>query len=680
MTENTSYDANELTHLEGLDSVRKRPGMYLGNTSTGGLQHTIAEVMDNAVDESLAGHCSRIEVTLHADGSVEVSDNGRGIPVDVHKKTGLPALIGVFTLLHFGGKFGGGGYKSAGGLHGVGASVTNAVSQRLDVEVCRNDRKYLASFARGKTAVFEADGPDAAFVLQDGIQDGGAAPKGFTGTRVRWWPDAVVFLPEAEITREYVVERARKTAFIVPNLAIQVRDLRGPDMYEETFEFAGGIRDMVDFLTVGKPLCDITSISGTGTFNETIPVLDEHGQMVSTNVERTVEVSVALRWDSGYDANVQSYVNVVTTPNGGTHNKGFERGILNALRKGYEGTRLIRATDDPPILEDVLEGLTAVISVSVPEPQFVGQTKDELGTQGVLKIVQDIVGAGIKTWVEGAKTKAQARLVLEKISNAARNRVASRTQREAARRKTALEGASMPAKLVDCRAIGVDRSEIFLVEGDSALGTARQGRNSEYQALLPLRGKILNVQKASLSDMLNNAECAAIIQCIGAGSGRSFDIDQMRYGRVMLMADADVDGSHIRALLLTLFHRYMRPIIEAGRLYAAMPPLHKVEVTGRGGETIYTYTAEELAATLARLEKAGKKVKTPIQRFKGLGEMNPEELWLTTMSPLDRSVRRITLEDAAAGAAMLDLLMGDAVAPRREWIISNRDKVGDLNI
>lgn len=670
-----SYSADDFTALEGLEAVRKRPGMYIGSTDSKGLVHLHHEIFDNSVDEGTAGYCSRIEVTIFPDNSVQISDNGRGIPVDKNSKTGKSGVLMAYTMLHAGGKFGGSGYGASGGLHGVGAAVTNALSERVDVTVYRDGKEYKLGFHRGTPVTFQGEGPEAPYKPATDVAETGTAPKNHTGTTVRFWPDKGLFLPDARMDRQVIVERARKTAFLVPNLAIQVRDLREETPFEETFQFEGGVRDMVDFLTPGKPLSDVLSISGSGTFTETVPVLDEQGHMVNTDVERTVEVKVALRWDSGYDANINSFVNVVTTPNGGTHVKGFERALLTTIRKAYDGTRLMKATEDPPIFDDVEEGLTAVVYVAVPEPQFIGQTKDELGTAGVLKVVQDIVSNGVKNWIEGSKTKNEARLVLEKIANAARNRVASRTQREANRRKTALEGASMPAKLVDCRAIGVERSELFLVEGDSALGSARQGRNSEYQALLPLRGKILNVQKASLADMLKNAECAAIIQCVGAGSGRSFDIEQMRYGRIMLMADADVDGSHIRTLLITLFSKYMRPVIESGRLYAAMPPLHKIEVLGRSKEVIYTYTAEEMESTIAKLEKAGKKVKTPVQRYKGLGEMNSETLWETTLNPETRSVRRITMEDAAAAEAMLELLMGSEVEARRNYIIDNAHSV-----
>lgn len=675
------YTADDFTALEGLEAVRKRPGMYIGSTDSKGLVHLHHEIFDNSVDEAIAGYCGNIWVILRDDDSVEVSDNGRGIPVDVNAKTGLTGVEMALTKLHAGGKFGGSGYKTSGGLHGVGAAVVNALSERVDVLVYRDGIQWEMSFHRGVAGVFSGDAPNSKFTEKAGIRKIGKAPEGRHGTTVRFWPDKALFLSDAVMERDTIIERARKTAFLVPNLTIEVRDLRDAKKpHIEKFNFTGGIKDMVDFLTPGKPICDVVSIHGVGSFTETVPILDDKGHMTNKEVERQVDVSVAFRWDNGYEAGVHSFVNVVSTPKGGSHVKGFERALLAGIRKGYEGTRILKQTEEPPTGEDVSEGLTAVISVALPEPQFIGQTKDELGTAGVLKVVQDIIATGVKNWIEGSKTKNQARLVLEKVANASRNRVASRTQREAARRKTALEGASMPAKLVDCRAIGVDRSELFLVEGDSALGSARQGRNSEYQALLPLRGKILNVQKASLADALKNAEVSAILQCVGAGMGKTFDIEQMRYGRVLIMADADVDGSHIRTLLLTLFHRYMRPVIESGRLFAAMPPLHKIEVAGKGGETFYTYTQEEMESTVDKLEKSGKKVKRPIQRFKGLGEMDAEELWETTMNPASRSVRRVTLEDAEEAERILELLMGDQVAPRRDYIVDNYALVETIDI
>lgn len=1178
-----NYDANDMQHLEGLDSVRKRPGMFIGSTDSKGYTHLAFEIIDNSVDEAVAGYCDEIIVTLHPDESVEVEDNGRGIPTDVHTKTGLPAVLAVFTLLHFGGKFGGGTYKTGtSGLHGLGASLCAALSQKTVVTIKRDGEKKRLELKIGKLGKFAGEGPDTKFTPQKEptLQNLGKMKKGErTGTTVRYWADKTIFLPDAKIDVGSLRQRLRQTAFLVPGLNLTLHDnLTHPDEPKtETFKYDGGIVDMVDVTSHDTPICDTIHITGEGTFKETVPMLNKDGEMESTEMERTVDVDVALRWGNGYDTHVNTFVNIVSTPNGGTHLKGFERALVQTLRKAYDGTRLLKANDDPPILEDFEEGLTAVVSIGVPEPQFIGQTKEELGTAGVAKVVQTVVAEGLSAWVNGKK-KTQVRTVLEKVANASKVRVAHKTQKDAARRKTALEGASMPAKLVDCRAIGVEGSEIFLVEGDSALGcifsetivktvgtkdfsfkeladdwekgvthfgyatdengdvvvvplieprltkrdaevveveldngeiikctpdhlfrlrdgsyrhaedlsegdslmplnirlsskrprengkkdllnkyemvwqnhrgkwvythhlsdmynlqtgfydksggstrhhvdfdkhnndprnlkrmgwlehfelhrnhreqnlerieagyrrwldeeggreiqpaqltmqwqdpefratcvqrlydrnndsvwrafftqsfqnwyhglsveqkaeyaeqmrvkqetywseqihrdeqsertrqffvdnpdhrerhremgkavwedeelrrwrsektveqfsdpaererqsravhawldahpewgekhsetmmqwwsengeehkkktraglkkyvdstpkdvrtgrqkegkkvaalkriseldglvemsaeelkrtyddqrraqyptgykfdrlldeffdgnverlkdaavnvnhtvvavrrlgervdvydvtvekyhnfalaagvfvhnSARQGRNSEYQALLPLRGKILNVQKASLKQMLDNAECASIIQVIGAGSGRSFDIEQMRYSRCVLFADADHDGSHIRCLLIGLFSRYLRPVIEAGRLFAAMPPLYKVETTGRNKEKFYVYTQDELDPLLTKLKKERKQVKYPIQRYKGLGEMNAEELWETTMDPMSRKMRRITMSDAEAAEEMLELLMGNDVVKRRQYLIDNSDKVADLDI
>lgn len=1177
-----NYDANDMQHLENLDAVRKRVGMYLGSSDSRAKNHTVFEIFDNSVDEAIAGYCTDITVTLHQDGSVEVEDNGRGVPTDIHKKTGLPAVIAVFTLLHFGGKFGGGTYKSAGGLHGVGASVVNAVSSRLDFTVKRDGQVIAGSFQRGKPGKFSGEGSDAKFTphppqtlttvrkMKKGEQ---------TGTNVRYWHDKTIFLPESKIEAGAIRQRLRQTAFLIPGLTLTLNDhLTHPDHPKtETFKYDGGIVDMVDVTSHDTKICDTIHIQGSGTFKETVPMLNKDGEMVSTEMERTVDVDVALRWGNGYDTHVNTFVNVVATPNGGTHLKGFERALVQTLRKAYDGTRLLKANDDPPILEDFEEGLTAVVSIGVPEPQFVGQTKEELGTAGVTKVVQTVVAEGLSAWVNGKK-KTQVRTVLEKVANASKVRVAHRTQKDAARRKTALEGASMPAKLVDCRAIGVEGSEIFVVEGDSALGcifsdtvlkivgtkdlsfkeladdwakgithfgyatdehgdivvvplveprltrrdaevveveldngetiqctpdhpfrlrdgsykqaedlqagdslmplytrlsskrpredgkkdllnkyemvwqnhkgkwvythhlsdaynletgfyqksdgdtrhhidfdkhnndprnlkrmgglehfelhrqhrednleridagyrrwldeeggrekqsaqltmqwqdpefratclqrlydrnndpvwrafftqsfqdwyyglsvdekaqyaeemrrkqedywsvedhrleqsertrqyfadnpdhrerhrqmgkavwededlrewrskktveqfsdpaererqseavktwqknnpewgvqhsemlvgwwaengeehrkktragrqkyidstprdirvgklkegkkiaalkriseldglehmdvetlktvydqqrlancptgykfdrlldeffdgdverlkdaaanvnhtvvavrrlnervdvydvtvdtyhnfalaagifvhnSARQGRNSEYQALLPIRGKILNVQKASLKQMLDNTECASIIQVLGAGSGKTFDLEQMRYSRLIIFADADKDGQHIACLCITLAYKYLRGLVEAGRLFSAMPPLFKVETMGRNKEKFYVHSNKELDVLLARLKRERKQVKFPIQRYKGLGEMDAEELWETTMDPATRSIKRITVSDAEAAEEMLELLMGNNVPNRRDYIVENSDEVEDLDI
>jgi DNA gyrase subunit B len=672
VTENAvKYTADDLTALEGLEAVRKRPGMYIGSTDGRGLTHCLWEIIDNSVDEAIAGFCSRIEITLHPDGSCEVADNGRGIPTDINKKSGLSGVALVLTSLHAGGKFGGSGYAVAGGLHGVGASVVNALSARMDVTVRRDGKIHTISFHRGAIGEFDGLGPKAKFTAGNDLKITGKAPAKSTGTTTRFWPDTAIFLPDAKIDPDAVRNRARQTAFLVPGLEIQVRDATSGAIIEETFRFTGGVVDMVDYLGTDKAVTDPIHITGEGSFKESVPVLDDQNHMTMANVDRVVDVDIALRWGTGYDTTVESFVNVVRTPYGGTHKKGFERGVAKALVDAIKSTRgLLKANEDAPTLDDVLEGLTAVVSVRVPEPQFIGQTKDELGTKAVQKIVEDLVARDIRAWVDGKKTKTQARVVLEKVVAAARVRLTQKAQKEAARRKTALEGASMPAKLADCRSTGVDRSELFIVEGDSALGTAKQARSSEYQALLPIRGKILNVHKASLADMLKNAECSAIIQVIGAGSGRTFDIDQARYGRIILMADADVDGSHIRVLLISLLSKYMRPLIEAGRVYAAMPPLFKIVTKGRNPETRYVYSVDERDRVVAEFEAAGKQVVTPIQRYKGLGEMDAEELWETTMSPSTRSVRQITIQDVAEMERVMDLALGSAVEPRRDWIIA----------
>jgi DNA gyrase subunit B len=671
----SGYTAKHLSVLEGLEAVRKRPGMYIGSTDSKGLTHLAYEIVDNAVDEALAGHCERIEVTLHPDGSLEVSDDGRGIPVDVEPKSGLTGVELVMTKLHAGGKFGGGGYKTSGGLHGVGASVVNALSVRLDVLVRRGGRIHTISFSRGVPGVFAGDGPSAAFTPRDGLSVAGKAGKTQTGTTVRWWPDLPLFSKGSAVDVEQLHDRLRQTAFLVPGLTLAVLDRRSGELVEETFRFDGGTADFVEHLALDGAVCDPVHILGSGNYKETVPVLDDKGHMTTQTVERHCEVDVALRWGTGYDTRVQSFCNVVATPHGGTHQNGFERALLRTLNETMKATRVLRANDDPVIKDDVLEGLTAVITVKVPEPQYLGQTKDELGTPGVSKIVADVVARGLKTeFLDNKKRKAQARTVLDKVAAAAKTRQAAKASKDAARRKTALETSTLPAKLVDCRSTDVSRTELWLVEGDSALGTGKLARNSEFQAMLPLRGKILNVQKAGVSEMLSNAECAAIIQVVGAGTGRTFDLEQMRYGKVVLMADADVDGAHIRCLLITLFARYMRPLMEAGRLYAAVPPLHRIEVAG-AKEPIYTYSEKQLQAELKKIAARGAKVKGQIQRYKGLGEMDPDQLATTTMHPATRTLRRINEGDLEAAERVLELLMGNDVAPRRDFIVSSSARV-----
>jgi len=675
------YTARHLLVLEGLEAVRKRPGMYIGSTDSRGLMHCVWEIIDNSVDEALGGHGSRIEVFLHPDGSVAVHDEGRGIPVDLEPKTGLSGVEVVMTKLHAGGKFGGGSYAASGGLHGVGASVVNALSSRLDVEVDRDGATHSISFRRGVPGVFDGTGPDGAFTAQSGLAKGRRSAKkaGVTGTRIRYWADRQIFLKDARVSLEELYSRARQTAFLVPGLALVVHDNRGIDGAEntvETFHYAGGISEYCDYLAKDRPISDTLRLTGSGTFTETVPVLDEAGHMSPQEVERRLDVDVALRWGTEYDTTVRSFVNIIITPKGGTHLTGFERALVKTVNEHLRAVKLLKVNDDPVVKDDILEGLTAVVTVRLAEPQFEGQTKEVLGTPAAARIVTAVVSEELKNFLSSnhRNTKPQARAVLEKIAAAARTRIAARMHKETQRRKNALETSALPAKLADCRSDDVDKSELFVVEGDSALGTAKLARSSEFQALLPIRGKILNVQKSSVADMLKNAECAAIIQVVGAGTGRSFDLDAARYGKIIMMADADVDGSHIRTLLLTLFYRYMRPLVEAGRVYAAVPPLHRIEVIGQGrakNEYLYTYSDAELKRTLADLQRRGKRIKDPVQRYKGLGEMDADQLAETTMDPRRRMLRRISLVDAEASEKMFEMLMGTDVAPRREYIVNS---------
>ena len=679
-----AYTARHLSVLEGLEAVRKRPGMYIGSTDSRGLQHCLAEILDNAVDEALAGYCTGIEVTLHADGSAEVRDNGRGIPVDAERKTKLSGVELVMTRLHAGGKFGGGSYTASGGLHGVGASVVNALASRLDVEVDREGHTWAASFRRGVTGEFDGPGPAASFTRKSGLRQLSRVTRRATGTRIRFWPDRQVFTKDARFSFDALTERARQTAYLVPGLTISIReepsagtpngDQAEPERVKQAaFRFDGGISEFCAHLGSGEPVTEVLRLTGSGSFTETIPVLDDRGHMTPTEVERDMQVDVALQWGSGYDLVVRSFVNVIATPHGGTHVTGFERSMVSTLNEQLRAARLLKNGDKAVIKEDVLEGLVAIVSVRLPEPQFEGQTKEVLGTPAAAKIVADVVSAQLGAYFESPPrgAKQQARAVLEKVISAAKARIAAREHRDNQRRKSALASSSLPAKLVDCRSSD-DRSELFIVEGDSALGTAKLARDSEFQALLPIRGKILNVQKASLADMLKNAECASIIQVIGAGSGNSFDLDSARYQRVIFMADADVDGAHIRTLLLTLFHRYLRPMMDAGRIFAAVPPLHRIELTStRKGQDKYryTYSDAELNRTLLELERRGQRWKEPVQRYKGLGEMDASQLAETTMDPRRRTLRRIRIEDAAGAAGIFSLLMGTEVAPRRDFIV-----------
>ncbi|MFZ2964132.1 MAG: DNA topoisomerase IV subunit B [Rhodoglobus sp.] len=677
------YNARHLSVLEGLDAVRKRPGMYIGSTDSRGLMHCLWEIIDNSVDEALGGHGSRIDVVLHADESVEVRDAARGIPVDIEPKTGLSGVEVVFTKLHAGGKFGSGSYAASGGLHGVGASVVNALSERLDVEVDRDGKTWAMSFHRGEPGIFDdrggaktPDAPFTPFISGSELRVVGKVGRNVTGTRIRYWADRQVFTKGATFQTDELIERLRQTAFLVPGLSLELEDERGEIRARESFHFAGGIAEFVEHLAPDAPVTDIWRIVGTGAFTETVPVLQDNGQMVVTELQRECGVDIALRWGTGYDTVFKSFVNIIATPKGGTHQAGFEQGLLKFLRAEVEkNARRLKVGTDKLEKDDILAGLTAVLTVRLPEPQFEGQTKEILGTPAVRAIVANVVAKSMAEKYVSSKRddKAQSALVLDKVVAEMKSRISARAHRETQRRKNALESSSLPAKLVDCRSNDVADSELFIVEGDSALGTAKLARDSEYQALLPIRGKILNVQKASVSDMLSNAECASIIQVIGAGSGRSFDLESARYGKVIIMSDADVDGAHIRTLLLTLFFRYMPEMIRDGRVYAAVPPLHRVIILNPGSkanETLYTYSETELTAVLAGLKKSGRRYQDPIQRYKGLGEMDADQLATTTMDRRNRTLRRVNVGDAEQASRVFELLMGNDVAPRKEFIIA----------
>ncbi|MFO7689367.1 MAG: DNA topoisomerase IV subunit B [Cryobacterium sp.] len=688
----SDYSARHLSVLEGLEAVRKRPGMYIGSTDSRGLMHCLWEVIDNSVDEALSGHGSRIDIVLHADTSVEVRDTARGIPVDIEPKTGLSGVEVVFTKLHAGGKFGSGSYAASGGLHGVGASVVNALSERLDVEVDRAGKTWAMSFRRGEPGLFTDVGdksPDSVFTAFENTSELrviGKVAKGVTGTRIRYWADRQIFTKGASFQTDEVLSRARQTAFLVPGLAIEVDDRRTDEGIVHTFQFQGGISEFVDHLAMDTAITDTWRLTGSGTFRETVPVLTESGAMIPTELERECLVDIALRWGTGYDTVVRSFVNIIATPKGGTHQAGFDAGMLKFLRGQVElNSRRLKAGSDKLDKDDVFAGLTAVLTVRLPEPQFEGQTKEVLGTPAVRAIVAAVVAKAMTERFASTKRddKAQAAVLLDKIVAEMKSRISARTHKETQRRKNALESSSLPAKLVDCRSNDVSTSELFIVEGDSALGTAKLARDSEHQALLPIRGKILNVQKASVADMLSNSECASIIQVIGAGSGRSFDLSAARYGKVIIMSDADVDGAHIRTLLLTLFFRYMRPMITEGRVFAAVPPLHRVVVMNPGSkpnETLYTYSESELQGVLSGLEKRGKRYQDPIQRYKGLGEMDADQLATTTMERAHRTLRRVRVDDAEMAGKVFELLMGNNVAPRKEFIVNSSDKLSRESI
>ena len=662
------YDADAIQTLEGLEAVRKRPGMYIGGTGSQGLMHLVWELLDNAIDEAAAGFADRIDITLHRDNSVEVADNGRGIPIDRHAKRKVSALEVVLTELHAGGKFGGGAYGASGGLHGVGASVVNALSAKLVAQVDRDGHTHELGFNERVAGQFSG----STFTAGHHLEKVKRISRNKTGTRIRFWSDRDIFDPEARIDIDQVRERVVQACFLVPGIKIRVVDKRSGGS-AKPFEFVsrGGLADLVDHLSSGGNACEVITLSGIDTFTERVPV---DGKM--TDVLRECIVEVALRWVKGYETRVESFVNTIPTSHGGTHTAGFDRALTRAvndvlLKDTRKLAKLARDNKHRAVREDVQEGLVAACKVVFAEPQFRGQTKQELGTPAIEKIVYDVVKRGLTDWFTASGPRTHVTAVREKLANAVINRVTSKQMLETRRRAASMGSTGMPDKLADCRRHGPN-SELIIVEGDSAAGPAKAGRDAEYMAILPLRGKVVNAGKATMKQVLDNAEAQALFTAIGAGSGRDFDLESARYGRIVILCDADVDGSHIRCLLLTLIHEYMRPLLEAGRVYVAQPPLYSCRI----GDTVHrAFSDEERDEITAKLTKGGRKAgNLRWNRFKGLGEMNVEELAECALDPETRILRRLTMDDAAAAseaAELFETLMGSDVARRREYLIAN---------
>lgn len=658
----SDYDQSKIQVLEGLDAVRKRPGMYIGGTGTEGLHHLVWEIIDNAVDEAAAGFASHVEVLLHKDGSIEVTDNGRGIPIG-KKSDGRTALEVVFTELHAGGKFGSGAYSASGGLHGVGASVVNALSSKLVAEVDRDGATHRLVFLDREPGNYLSSGK---FKGTSKLVKVKKVPTSRTGTRVRFWPDLDVFDSEATIEYEQVRDHVARVCFLVPGLNIKLHDKRGKGRKAEEFVAAGGLADYVDYLSIGETVTDIVTIHDEASFEEKVPV---DGKV--TTVNRACTIDVAVRWVKGFETTIVSFVNTIPTSDGGTHVAGFERALSRVaneqlLSDTKKLKKLAKQGNDRATPNDIQEGLVAAIKVTFPEPQFKGQTKQELGTPAIQNLVYESVKAGVADWVSGGGKKSQINALREKMTQAIINRVAAKQQLDLRRKAATLSSTGMPDKLADCRLHGMD-SELLIVEGNSAAGPAKQGRDSEIMAVLPLRGKVVNAGKASLKQVIENTEAQALITAIGGGSGPDFDVAASRYGRIIILCDADVDGSHIRCLLLTLIYHHMRPLLEEGMVYAAQPPLF---ATKHKGEMVYAYTDEER-------EKLSKKIKVPFEkwkRFKGLGEMNVEELAETTLNPATRVLKRMGMEDAKRAkkaGELFQILMGSDVATRKDYIVSN---------
>lgn len=631
-----NYNAEQIHVLEGLEAVRKRPAMYIGSTSSRGLHHLVYEVVDNSIDEALAGYCSDIKVIIHKDNSITVIDNGRGIPVDMMKKEKKPAVEVIMTVLHAGGKFGDGGYKVSGGLHGVGVTCVNALSEHMEVEVRRGGKCYGIEFKQGKTSkkLYEKGDCDV------------------TGTTVHFKPDATIFT-ETEYSYDTLRLRIRELAFLNKGITISLTDERAEDK-SETFHFAGGIIEYVEFMDKDKDKINPKPIYLEGEKNAVI-------------------VEVAMQYCDTYSENIFTYVNNINTEEGGTHLSGFRKALTRTINAYARKTNMLKENEDALSGDDVREGLTAVLSLKVQNPQFESQTKIKLGNSEVMPIVDNLVGDTLAEFME--ENPQVAKKLVEKAIIAARARLAARKARELTRRKNAMDLGGLPGKLADCKSRNVEDTEIYLVEGDSAGGSAKQGRNSDFQAILPLRGKILNVEKARLDKVLSSEEIRNMITAFGCGIGDDFNLDKARYGKIIIMTDADVDGAHIRTLLLTFFYRYMQPLIKEGHVFIAQPPLYLIRKNQK--QHYYAYSDEELQQIL---DEVGRDTNPYVQRYKGLGEMNPGQLWETTMDPAARTILQVHLEDAAEADRIFSILMGDKVEPRRQFIEENAKKVRNLDL
>lgn len=631
-----NYNAEQIHVLEGLEAVRKRPAMYIGSTSSRGLHHLVYEVVDNSIDEALAGYCSDIKVIIHKDNSITVIDNGRGIPVDMMKKEKKPAVEIIMTVLHAGGKFGDGGYKVSGGLHGVGVTCVNALSENMEVEVRRGGKCYGIEFAKGKTSKKLYEKGDCET----------------TGTTVHFKPDATIFT-ETEYSYDTLRLRIRELAFLNKGITISLTDERAEDK-SETFHFAGGIIEYVEFMDKDKDKINPKPIYLEGEKNAVI-------------------VEVAMQYCDTYSENIFTYVNNINTEEGGTHLSGFRKALTRTINAYARKTNMLKENEDALSGDDVREGLTAVLSLKVQNPQFESQTKIKLGNSEVMPIVDNLVGDTLAEFME--ENPQVAKKLVEKAIIAARARLAARKARELTRRKNAMDLGGLPGKLADCKSRNVEDTEIYLVEGDSAGGSAKQGRNSDFQAILPLRGKILNVEKARLDKVLSSEEIRNMITAFGCGIGDDFNLEKARYGKIIIMTDADVDGAHIRTLLLTFFYRYMQPLIKEGHVFIAQPPLYLIRKNQK--QHYYAYSDEELQQIL---DEVGRDTNPYVQRYKGLGEMNPGQLWETTMDPAARTILQVHLEDAAEADRIFSILMGDKVEPRRQFIEDNAKKVRNLDL